>query len=818
MKTRRALSTVVGGVFFLAVIMTAASYLTYSMDLFDNFSQTVFVVEQERENRKKEVFEVSNFAINNNKFNMTIQNLGDVPIEFSRIWIQNTTGTDQVYKFSLNQTLPVGSVIKNIGQGIGLTALDTETYEIKLVTERGNTRTFLVNSANEPLNIQLFAMPEEVPNNFKTTLLMAVTNNATKDILLANIKPVLTPVSLGATATLESIEPKAYPLLNEGDTAFFEWTYRIEGKDGDKTRFTASIENGILGNTVTKEVEVQKIDFADQSGGSLETNLLAGGSILEKDVLLFHSETIDALGERQMWSSAAEDSTGEIIDFGTVQSAVFYTNTDGNVTVNIPDGNWNATLRYISSPVPDSLIHSGSSAETMAYHFALDEDNPTDSTGNTLMTLGTGAARPIWESNGHHGSGSYSFSGAQYASILVTSDIDIQDSPASTSAWFKASSSGPVLDQYIIRGENNLGTKFYEVFLNGLGNLVFQIDTGSTVTQCVSSSVYKDDNWHHFVAVMPDDNDCRLYVDGVLRDSKSVSGNSNLSLNGNVYVGARDGTGLFGFHGSIDDIIHWDDYALIEDVSEKEVTDLYNTNYGIDAHKFDFEIKIVDQFGNDLINPDKNIINSNNYSLPFMSDFGEYSSPITDIWGQFNFTAQVIDSKIIDPSERLMYNMTIIPKPLGNLPLKFVIDDTDITSNLGNSFLQTPFPDVSYPGYFTYDNAGRGQLNIFNPTEKGHFINYLSRVVFEEEITKVTYAAYIDQNGNEAINSNQDSPLIPSNQTSTFEFEKPRSQPGNTSSELIPEGRYRLHVFLNGYDQTGQSFLKTTLVGVVRVI
>jgi len=59
---------------------------------------------------------------------------------------------------------------------------------------------------------------------------------------------------------------------------------------------------------------------------------------------------------------------------------------------------------------------------------------------------------------------------------------------------------------------------------------------------------------------------------------------------------------------------------------------------------------------------------------------------------------------------------------------------------------------------------------------------------------------------------------MPANQTSTFEFEKPRVQPGNTSSDLIPEGRYKMYVFLDGYDQTGQIFLQTSLIGVVRVL
>ncbi len=53
MKQRRALTTVVGGVFFLIVIITAASYLTYSMNLFESFSQNVLQLIKKEKTEKK---------------------------------------------------------------------------------------------------------------------------------------------------------------------------------------------------------------------------------------------------------------------------------------------------------------------------------------------------------------------------------------------------------------------------------------------------------------------------------------------------------------------------------------------------------------------------------------------------------------------------------------------------------------------------------------------------------------------------------------------------------------------------------------------
>jgi hypothetical protein len=316
---------------------------------------------------------------------------------------------------------------------------------------------------------------------------------------------------------------------------------------------------------------------------------------------------------------------------------------------------------------------------------------------------------------------------------------------------------------------------------------------------------------------MPGDNDCDLYVDGSLRDSDTTGGNSSIALQGSIFVGASDASGTDGFNGLIDDIIHWDDYALDESV-EQEVTDLFNTNYGDTSHLVDFDIRIVDSFGGDLGLSNKTITQTLSFPIPYASDFGEYTAPINDIWGQFNFTLLTVDERIVEVGERLMINMTYSPKSVGNLNMKMVIDDVDVVSGLGSSFLETPDPDVAFPGYATYDNSAKGDINIFNSSTRDNWIKYQSRVVFEDETTGTPYASFVIGSGSSSLGPNQDSPVILSGTTGTFEYEKPRSQPGNTASDLIPEGRYRMYVFLDGYDSAGQIFLQTSLVGIVRVI
>jgi len=260
-KSGRGLSTIVGIVFFIIVFTGVASYVTYSMNHLDRFGDTIIERSQEDRNRDREQFEISSVSRDNNKFNITIQNTGELPINITRLWIQNKTdpswGTS---KFDVNKNVSPGQTLTKIGQDLPLTALTTQGYDIRLTTERGNAKEFLVNSASqEAVYLQLFALPDEIPTGHTTTLLFAVTNNMSNNAMLTNLKPQLDipPPPPGASAIFVSgPEPTEYPLLEKGDTAYFQWVYRITGNDGQQVTFEASLENGYLANSVSKVVTI----------------------------------------------------------------------------------------------------------------------------------------------------------------------------------------------------------------------------------------------------------------------------------------------------------------------------------------------------------------------------------------------------------------------------------------------------------------------------------------------------------------------------------------------------------------------------------
>ena len=259
MKSRRGLSTIVGIVFFMIVFAATASYVTYSMNYLDKFGETIIEKGQEDRNRDREQFEITRVSRDNNKFNITVQNTGELPINIARLWIQNKTdpswGTS---KFDINKNVSPSQTLTQIGQDLQLTVLDTQGYDVRLVTERGNAKEFLVNSVSqEPVYLQLFVLPDNVPSGFNTTLLFVVTNNMSNNGALTNFVPKLVATSQGASATLMSgPQLTIHPLLEKGDTAYFQWIYKISGVSGQGVKFEASLENGYLANSVSRDVTV----------------------------------------------------------------------------------------------------------------------------------------------------------------------------------------------------------------------------------------------------------------------------------------------------------------------------------------------------------------------------------------------------------------------------------------------------------------------------------------------------------------------------------------------------------------------------------
>ncbi|MGI0007283.1 MAG: hypothetical protein ACREAR_04725 [Nitrosotalea sp.] len=250
-----------GAVFFIIIFTTVVSFVTYDMNLLNNFTSAFVTKSQSDADANHEEFSITKVTVDKNKFNITVQNSGNIPITISRLWVQNKTDiTWGTSKYDVDQTIYPGNSLSQIGQGLPLYAKSTQGYDLKLVTMRGNIKEFFVNSASQaPVYLQLFALPNSGLNNFNTTLLLGVTNNMTNGGALSNIQAnmiVKNVTGFGRATLISGPVPTFYPLLNNGDLTFFKWDYKINGTNGYKVNFQTSLQNGYLYNNASQNVVV----------------------------------------------------------------------------------------------------------------------------------------------------------------------------------------------------------------------------------------------------------------------------------------------------------------------------------------------------------------------------------------------------------------------------------------------------------------------------------------------------------------------------------------------------------------------------------
>ena len=103
MIKRRGLSSVVGAVFAIIAIITAIGYVTYSMNLLEKFNQVVLVRTEESFDRVKEEFDIFKANVVNDKLNITVQNSGSLPVHLTRLWVENMTVSNSVFKYDIDK-------------------------------------------------------------------------------------------------------------------------------------------------------------------------------------------------------------------------------------------------------------------------------------------------------------------------------------------------------------------------------------------------------------------------------------------------------------------------------------------------------------------------------------------------------------------------------------------------------------------------------------------------------------------------------------------------------------------------------------------
>ncbi len=878
MKNRRGLSTVVGMVFSIIALTTTVAYVSYSMNTLGQFNMSVITKNQQTIDTGKEKFQISSVQVVNNKFNITLVNTGILPINITKIWVQNTTATDWTRSYvPVNNFVGPGATLKNIGQNIPLYySSASPSYHFKLVTSRGNTQEFNLNSiGSQPLLVQFNAIPNQIPPSFTTTILMTVTNNMTGNNYFINVQPQMIglPVYTGSGTTMVSLvsqQTTSYPVLGPGNTAIFKWVYKVSGLNADTVKLTAALNGNPYSYSDT-------ITLMDPLNAGFSANSLTSQGITccrtFDSLLVLHQESKDTptyggVAAYQMYEGSVDNSGNTITlkneNTPTQNKMNFITENDTVNQVDIPSGKWTLTMKYKSSSVPNSITN----APDMIYYFnTLSSNVPFDSTGCNGYTTtlgGTSGTTPLFNTTAQYerdGSGFFTFDGSKTQFIEIAKNNgggcglkgnDLNTKQSTTTGWFKvAPSQKPAVKAVILRMEANSPNpkQWYEISMdnNGAISFNFLIKTVPGQITCITTGHnYADGNWHFFSAIRQNGEQCVLDMDGgptysTLNGNQFSGGspanqNDKFSMDTDMFIGKSPTTtqqASYPFTGSIDNIMHWNNQDYLTDGSvllsgSNQVADLYNKNYGTSAHSIIATIYQADKSGNK--HGIKNILNATTIALPFADSKGS-----STFWQNFTYTTPVLTNSSDNfgswhfiPNARLLLNVTWAGSATQHaeaLPMSWRIDDPG-TGDQYDSSLTVPQPNVPFPSYFTFSSGNSVVVfTVSNSGPNGLWISMTGTRLVCQTMTPGgnSYAAIIQLVNATTLAPDADSLFIPLNNKVLLTFNQLSTVPmqnlghSQLKGNAIVAGHYRMYAAILGYDDSGAQITKNFYIGVVNV-
>jgi len=261
---RRGLSTVVGAVFFGIAMTTVITYVSYSLNIIDDFAQSSIIAESLNVDRGNEEIKISTVSIDGGKFNATIVNTGSLPVHLTRLWATNEdTSSPMAEKGNLDVIINPGYQKYNIGQSLGITADPTTSYTIKAVTERGNVATYSI-STDTSTRIIVMA-PGSLLTNEKFWVTEMILNNSTKPHSIADLTPIMD--NDGSLTPLFGPDPTMVKSLPDGDFAVFRWQYQAPGFE-QIIIFNGSYNGAPTGSFNNVTVDIKSVEESESASSS----------------------------------------------------------------------------------------------------------------------------------------------------------------------------------------------------------------------------------------------------------------------------------------------------------------------------------------------------------------------------------------------------------------------------------------------------------------------------------------------------------------------------------------------------------------------
>ncbi|MCV0400658.1 MAG: hypothetical protein K5777_01560 [Nitrosopumilus sp.] len=871
MKSHRGLSAVVGTVFLVAVVIAALSYVSYSLDVMGNFSQSLIVEESRQRDKQSEAFEISSIDVTAlNKLDGIIKNTGEIPVKITTLYIDEQGVNDVVQKFTLDAEIAPGNTV-DLASLVDFTMDSAKGYNMKVVSSRGEVNSFYVNSlADENVYMLLTATPSIIPSTFTTTLLFTVVNNMSNGNYLYNLTPAmndtrqtLDPSSTGMTMEkLNGPTPLFYESLGPGEVAVFTYDYALTGSPGDTQIFNVTLANANPGNEAISTATIRTVPLATDAGSALLSLGLTDSSSTQADVLYFHAPGSVTPNNEFPMDGTSPNSAG--ITQSPNGNTLEFITSGMIVPTTLPIGEFTAALNYFSSPVPLDFPEP-----SFAFMMEGKDRGDWDEIADIINLFDDDRGfkerddKPDWsedigQSNqGPDGSNFFHFDGNQWE--YFDDDFDVNHAsgkyytepqlyPDTDAIWVRIESDYTITHQSLIRfgDKDAAGDDEYGIAVVTNGEIRYGWDTdrgnGDSV-YCTTVNEYDDGLWHHIVGVRDGPYSCKLYIDGgfseyVENTSSPVGGDNSIDVDW-IGIASEDTDGdEADFNGDIANWIHWNNDAL----TAAQVEDLYYTNYGTNATRLNMTVERVDDAGTTVL---ETIIPSTKIELPFHDPslgntndeqgawIGLYTGNTTDAkYMQANMTESSSSVISFDTGERLKLTLEW-NEDEQNIPINIMWDDSGGWSlPEGPSYLQTPPPNPRWPtfltfayddliNYFAYNEGPGGIWFVFSGTRLVLTTNdqVSSFAAVPKFVNKTTQPSPSETYA--ALKPDQDSIYIPALSYAEIEFYQLQSPPSRNDNppaiNEVPSGDYDAALYIQGYDEAGETFKKTIDLGLIHI-
>jgi len=233
--------------------------------------------------------------------------------------------------------------------------------------------------------------------------------------------------------------------------------------------------------------------------------------------------------------------------------------------------NYALTSKQIVSDMNAGHPNVGSPVGSAVAWYKFDEGygttaNNSGNGGSSLnITLGTGTSAPAWTNNGKFGKAlSFNPSESDLATLTDPASLDLgAGKDISWSAWIKLNGQQSSYSSVIHKMYGTWNDGYFAYFSNSytLNWSVFKNPVYQTWSATTDLTSYNN-QWIHLVGTFTHNDSIKLYLNGKLVDSQTVTGDgidsgANFSIGGN-------GNGGWGFNGLIDDVKIYN-YALTSD-------------------------------------------------------------------------------------------------------------------------------------------------------------------------------------------------------------------------------------------------------------